>query len=417
MNLSSSISPPSLAVSERKTPLICFSHLRWDFVLQRPQHLMSRFARERAVFFFEEFIPTDHHLAYLEIHPFEGTTVKSVRPRIPHWWSEADREKALANLLDDLLAMYGAARPILWFYTPTMYSFARHIDASAIIYDCMDELANFKFAPHHMKDMEAALMAEADVVFTGGYSLYEAKRHQHDNIHPFPSGVDVAHFHSARRDRTEPADQLSIPGQKVGYYGVIDERLDLELIEALAKARPQLSFVFIGPVVKIAPEDLPRADNIHYLGQKNYHDLPTYVSGWSAALMPFALNSSTQFISPTKTPEYLAAGRPVVSTAITDVVRHYGDINGVFVAADAPAFAKACDEAIALKVGGKDWLAAIDVMLEGSSWDKTYLSMKGLMDEAVLRNAYPTIPAKKVLPRKAGLTPAALGDALAVPSL
>lgn len=416
MNLSSSIPQRSQALSERQTPLICFSHLRWDFVLQRPQHLMSRFSKERTVLFFEEFIPTDHHLAYLEIHPFEGTKVKSVRPRIPHWWNEADREKALASLLDDLLAMYGATRPIMWFYTPTMYGFARHVDASAIIYDCMDELANFKFAPSGMKEMEAALIAEADVVFTGGYSLYEAKRHQHDNIHPFPSGVDVDHFHTARKGRAEPADQLSITGPKLGYYGVIDERLDLDLIADLARARPQMSFIFIGPVVKIAHEDLPRAQNIHYLGQKDYHDLPNYISAWQAALMPFALNSSTRFISPTKTPEYLAAGRPVVSTGIADVVRHYGNLNGVFVASDAAQFAEACDRALSLKKGDDAWLGAVDTALEGSSWDRTFTSMKGMIDEVMLRRLYPG-SALKGRTRPSNVSRLARGEAVAATDL
>ena len=416
MNLSSSIPSPSHATPERKTPLICFSHLRWDFVLQRPQHLMSRFAKERAVFFFEEFIPTDHHLAYLEIHPFEGTTVKSVRPRIPHWWNEADRELALGRLLDDLLAMYGAKRPLLWFYTPTMYGFARHIDASAIVYDCMDEFANFKFAPHRMKEMEAALMARADVVFTGGYSLYEAKCQQHDNIHPFPSGVDVDHFHTARKFGSEPDDQRSIPGPKLGYYGVIDERLDLDLIASVAKQRPDMSFVFIGPIAKIAPEDLPQAKNIYYLGQKQYGELPSYVSGWDVALMPFALNGSTQFISPTKTPEYLAAGRPVVSTPIKDVIRHYGDVKGVFVAPDAAHFASACDAALALAKASRVWWRPVDDMLEGSSWDKTFAAMKGLVDGAVSRNSYPQMPATLSKKPGSGL-PVILGEAVAVPGL
>lgn len=416
MNLSSSIPSPSHATPERKTPLICFSHLRWDFVLQRPQHLMSRFAKERAVFFFEEFIPTDHHLAYLEIHPFEGTIVKSVRPRIPHWWNEADRELALGRLLDDLLAMYGAKRPLLWFYTPTMYGFARHIDASAIVYDCMDELANFKFAPHRMKEMEAALMARADVVFTGGYSLYEAKCQQHDNIHPFPSGVDVNHFHTARKIGSEPDDQRSIPGPKLGYYGVIDERLDLDLIASVAKQRPDMSFVFIGPIAKIAPEDLPQAKNIYYLGQKQYGELPSYVSGWDVALMPFALNGSTQFISPTKTPEYLAAGRPVVSTPIKDVIRHYGNVKGVFVAPDAAHFASACDAALALAKASRVWWRPVDDMLEGSSWDKTFTAMKGLVDDAVSRNSYPQMPA--TLSKKSGSgQPVILGEVVAVPGL
>ncbi len=389
MNLSSSFFQTSPAVPARNAPLICFSHLRWDFVLQRPQHLMGRFAQDRQVFFFEESIPTDHHLAYLEIHPFEGTTVKSVRPRIPHWWSEAERETALGKLLDELLALNDAVRPILWFYTPVMYSFARHVDASAIVYDCMDELANFKFAPPRLKETEAALIARADVVFTGGHSLYEAKAHLHDNIHPFPSSVDVSHFRTARDEAVEPSDQKAIPGLKLGYYGVIDERLDLVLLAGVAKARPSVSFIFIGPVVKIAPEDLPKAANIHYLGQKHYSELPTYLSGWDAALMPFALNEATKFISPTKTPEYLAAGRPVVSTRVTDVVRHYGDLEGVFLADEPESFAAACDEALALKKAGDAWLKPVDEMLAGSSWDQTFSAMSVLVEEAVTRKLSP----------------------------
>lgn len=395
MNLSSSFIQAPQAVPARNAPLICFSHLRWDFVLQRPQHLMQRFASDRQVFFFEEYIPTDHHLAYLEIHAFEGTTVKAVRPRVPHGWSEGDREEALRKLLDELLELNNAARPILWFYTPVMYGFASHIDAGAVVYDCMDELANFKFAPPGLKEMETALIARADVMFTGGHSLYEAKRHQHGNIHLFPSSVDAAHFQGARDDSEQPFDQKVIIGPKVGYYGVIDERLDLALIGAVAKARPGLSFIFIGPVTKIAPEDLPKASNIHYLGQKSYKDLPAYLSGWEAALMPFALNEATKFISPTKTPEYLAAGRPVVSTPVTDIIRHYGRTDGVFIARDANSFASACDDAIALKKKlDTGWLAAVDTMLRGSSWDATYVAMSALVEEAVTRRLLPERNAK-----------------------
>lgn len=402
MNLSSSFSQAANSVSARNTPLICFSHLRWDFVLQRPQHLMDRFAKDRQVFFFEEFIPTDHHLAYLEIHSFDGTAVKAVRPRVPHGWSEGDREQALRRLLDDLLGLCGAKRPILWFYTPMMYNFASHVDASAVIYDCMDELANFKFAPPRLKETEAALIVRADAVFTGGHSLYEAKRHLHTNIHPFPSSVDASHFQTARLNCEEPSDQRTISGSKLGYYGVIDERLDLALIGAVAKARPNLSFIFIGPISKISPDDLPKAPNIHYLGQKSYTELPAYLSGWDVALMPFAINEATKFISPTKTPEYLAAGRPVVSTAITDVVRHYGDVGGVFLAGDANDFATACESALTLKRSGTDWLASVDTMLAGSSWDETFLAMNALMDEAVTRRIVAELPPKRSHPQRSG---------------
>ena len=376
-------------------PLICFSHLRWDFVLQRPQHLMDRFSRERSVFYFEEFIPTDHHLAYLEIHPFDGTNVKSVRPRIPHWWAEAEREMALRRLLDELILLQGGKRPILWFYTPLMFGFARHVDAVAIVYDCMDELANFKFAPANLKASEQSLMACADVVFTGGQSLYEAKRGHHDNIHPFPSSVDAQHFQSARTVLPEPADQMCISEPRLGYYGVIDERLDLGLIGRVAAARPDLSFVFLGPIAKISPEDLPQAANIHYLGKKPYADLPAYLSGWQAALMPFALNEATRFISPTKTPEYLAGGRPVVATPVADVVRGYGAVPGVFLANGSEAFAEACDAALLMSRRDTSWLKEADAVLMQSSWDITFRKMSLLVEQAAAQKIVSAVVPKR----------------------
>jgi UDP-galactopyranose mutase len=360
---------------------------------------MQRFSQQRRVFFFEEFIPTDHHLAYLEIHTFEGTSVKAIRPRVPHWWSFAEREVALARLLDDLLDLHGSKRPILWFYTPLMFSFAKHVDASAIIYDCMDELANFKLAPPHLKAAEQALIARADVVFTGGISLYEAKKDQHDNIHAFPSSVDTHHFRAARGRLSEPSDQKAIPHPRLGYYGVIDERLDLGLVRSVAAARPDLSFVLVGPVLKISPDDLPRAPNIHYLGQKAYGDLPAYICGWDVALMPFALNDATRFISPTKTPEYLASGRPVVGTRIKDVVRGYGDVPGVFLANGAKEFLEACDAALAVSRSGDSWLRAVDEVLGRSSWDATFSAMSLLVDRAVVRESAPLAAPDKFGPR------------------
>ncbi|WP_313138284.1 hypothetical protein, partial [Paracoccus jeotgali] len=294
-----------------ESAVICFSHLRWDFVLQRPQHLMGRFATDRRLFFWEEMIPTNHHLPYLEFHAFEGTTVQAIRPRVPGNFDKAATEQALSALLDQLIWLTRCHRPALWFYTPQMWPIARHVEASVIVYDCMDELSGFRFAPPELRENEAALMQAADVVFTGGYSLYEAKRHQHDNIHPFPSSVDAAHFAQARRPQPEPSDQSSLPHPRLGYYGVIDERLDLTLIRDVAAARPDWQIVMLGPIAKIAPEDLPRAQNIHWLGQKSYGDLPAYLSGWDVALMPFAINEATRFISPTKTPEYLAGGGSV----------------------------------------------------------------------------------------------------------
>ena len=359
-------------------PLICFSHLRWDFVTQRPQHLMKRFAAERRVFFWEEPIGCDHPRPYLEHHHFAEDGVTALRPRVPHWWDRPTTEAALRDLLDTFVATAIPVSPVLWFYTPMMLGFADHLLAETIVYDCMDELAAFAFADPLLVEREAELIARADVMFTGGYSLYEAKRDRHDAIHPFPSAVDVDHFAAARGPLAEPADQVRIAGPKLGFYGVIDERIDLALIDAVAAARTDWQIVMIGPVVKIDPAALPRRANIHWLGARRYDELPAYLSGWSVALMPFAINEATRFISPTKTPEYLAAGRPVVSTPIVDVVRHYGDVEGVMIAADASGFVSACTAALALAPTGA-WRDEADRLLAATSWDRTFAGMKRAM--------------------------------------
>ena len=361
--------------------LICLSHLRWDFVTQRPQHLMERFARHRRVLFWEEAIPTSHHLPYLEFHAFEGTTVQAVRPRIPDRWSPEQQAKALARLFDQMLSLNGIVRPVLWLYTPMMWPIVRHVDAAAVVYDCMDELASFRFAPPALAGLEAALMAEADLVTTGGWSLWEARRDDHRNIHAFPSSVETAHFATARTALAAPADQACLPGPRLGWYGVIDERVDTNLIAALAAARPDWSVVMIGPVVKIDPASLPQAPNLHWLGQKSYDQLPAYLAGWDVALMPFALNEATRFISPTKTPEYLAAGCPVVSTPVCDVVRQYGHLQAVSIADGAPAFVAACAQALAGDRGDRQ--AEADAALATQSWDLTYGRMAALLDQAV----------------------------------
>lgn len=359
--------------------LICFSHLRWDFVLQRPQHLMRRFAKTHRVFFWEEAIPTPHHLPYLEFHAFDADRVQAIRPRLPEHWSGAKREKGLSELLDQFLEVTGVSDPLLWFYSPMFWPVARHLSASAIVYDCMDELSAFRFAPGELTSREVDLIAAADVVFTGGWSIWEAKRGQHDNIHAFPSSVDTAHFAAARGPLADPADQAALPRPRLGYYGVIDERLDLGLIASIAQAHPDWSIVMLGPLAKLSPEDLPRAPNIHWLGQKSYAELPAYLAGWDVALMPFALNEATRFISPTKTPEYLAGGRPVVSTPIRDVLRHYGGVTAVHIGEGEAGFLRACETALRQAVeSAAPWRQSADLALAGMSWDATHHSMAAL---------------------------------------
>ncbi len=345
---------------------------------------MRRFARDRPVFVWEDHIPCDHPTAYLEYHPFPADGVIALRPRLPHWWNRAQIEAGLAGLLDVLAKTSIPTAPLLWFYTPMMFAFAEHLAAQAVVYDCMDELSAFRFADPSLLEREGRLLARADLVFTGGYSLYETKRERHHDVHPFPSAVEVEHFVQARGAIAAPEDQRAIPGPRLGFYGVIDERIDLALIDAVAAARPDWSLVMIGPVAKIDTADLPRRANIHWLGTRDYADLPAYLSGWDVALMPFAINAATRFISPTKTPEYLAGGLPVVSTPVTDVIRHYGDVAAVAIAGEADGFIAACEAALALPRAGA-WRDEADALLASQSWDRTQAAMAAQIDRVVAR--------------------------------
>jgi UDP-galactopyranose mutase len=358
--------------------LICFSHLRWDFVYQRPQQLMARFAADFDVLFWEEPTFSADGKAGLEERTTREPGVVVLTPKLPRNLNEEEQEVALRRLLK-AYARTRTAGLIKWYYTPMMLPFSREIEAECTVYDCMDELSNFLFAPRKMRMLEAELLSMADVVFTGGHGLYEAKQGAHENIHPFPSSVDQHHFSTARGRLQDPADQRSLPHPRLGYYGVVDERVDLILIAAIADARPDWTVVIVGPVVKIDEALLPRRRNIAYLGVKAYGELPGYLSGWDVAIMPFAINDATRYISPTKTPEYLAGGRPVVSTAITDVKRQYGHLDGVMIADDRTAFIEACDRALALP---PCWVDQADEALAGLSWDRTVAEMGQLITAA-----------------------------------
>jgi len=362
--------------------LICFSHLRWNFVFQRPQHLMTRCARERRVFYVEE--PIFHSGIAPRLHIEHSGAVNVIVPHLPEGMSAADASDAQRALLEQWIEAEHISEYVLWYYTPMALSFTDRLSPVAVVYDCMDELSAFKGAPPIIKAREAELMRRATLVLTGGQSLFEAKRHQHANIHPFPSSVDVAHFAQARRITTEPQDQRSIPHPRLGFFGVIDERMDIALLDGVAAARPDWHLIMLGPVVKIDATSLPQRSNIHYLGSKRYEDLPQYVAGWDVALLPFARNEATRFISPTKTPEYLAAGKPVVSTTIRDVVRPYGKQGLARIADDVPAFVQAC--AAAMAEDAVERITQGDAFLRQTSWDGTWTRIRSLLDEVLHRN-------------------------------
>jgi UDP-galactopyranose mutase len=346
---------------------------------------MSRFAKQSPVLFWEEpcyFAELD--APDLQVEHCSQTGVTVITPQLP---AELPRERE-SEVLKQLLDLYLAGEPgpfIRWYYTPMMLPFSEHVLADCIIYDCMDELANFKGAPPELLPLEQRLLSQSDLVFTGGYSLYEAKRDKHPAVFPFPSSVDAGHFAQARFGAAASEGDRR---PRLGFYGVVDERMDVDLLAALADARPNWVVEIIGPVVKISEDDLPRRGNLHFLGGRAYEDLPACIAGWDVALMPFAINDATRFISPTKTPEYLAAGKPVVSTPIVDVVRHYGEIEAVKIAPAGDAFIAACDEALALAQGGGQWLKEADQLLAGMSWDKSFHQMDRLITDALSRSVH-----------------------------
>ena len=367
--------------------VLCFSHLRWDFVTQRPQHLLNEASRTRRVFYWEEPIwqesdetaSRDTVESYLEAtHQPSGVVV--LRPVLRPGSDWADEQQLLLSAFVEKEAIRNF---VSWYYTPMAYAFTSQLSPKVVVYDCMDQLSNFKDAPKELVQREGDLLRRADVVFTGGLSLYEEKRGQHGNVHLFPSSVDVAHFEAAKRiDGKEAVDQAQIPEPRAGFYGVIDERFDLKLLAEVAALRPGFNFVVLGPTAKIDAESLPIADNIHYLGSKRYAELPTYLAGWQVAILPFAMNDSTRFISPTKTPEYLAAGRPVISTPIFDVVREYGSKGLVQIADTAEAFGAALDEA--LRSPTEEWTSAVAEKLAKTSWKSTWAAMHSLVEKALL---------------------------------
>ncbi|WP_426061342.1 glycosyltransferase family 1 protein [Hymenobacter sp. B1770] len=388
LRASSTAARPSASAAENSTAytlpdLVCFAHLHWDFVWQRPQHLFSRFAEHGRVFYVEDaFYHNDNLIEpHVEIKDRDNG-VKVVVVHLPQRLrdDETASEQVQSEVLSEYFTEQHITKYVSWYYTPMAIGKSRHFTPVLTVYDCMDELANFKFAHPELKKREQELFQKADLVFTGGQTLYEAKREQHSDAHAFPSSIDKAHFGQARGPLAEPADQAAIAHPRVGFFGVVDERLDIELLRELSQNHPEWQFVIIGPVVKIDPAILPRTANVHYLGGKDYKELPAYLKGWEVATLLFADNESTKFISPTKTPEYLAAGNPVVSTPIRDVVRPYGDLNLVQIADNATDFGVAIEKALTQR-DDADWRRRTDDYLATISWDQTWQGMVDLMQQ------------------------------------
>ncbi|MEJ7646412.1 MAG: glycosyltransferase [Chryseolinea sp.] len=342
---------------------------------------MSRFALKSKVFFIEEYV-IDATWSGFEVQRPSGTTVTVLVPHIMADLPHCEINDQLRSMLTTFLATNEIHHYVSWYYSPMALAFTDTLSPGVVVYDCMDELSGFKFAPPELREREARLFEMADIVFTGGHTLFQAKKHQHQNIFPFPSSIDKNHFLAARNQDSDPADQRNIPSPRLGFYGVLDERLNIDLLGQISALRPDWHLVLIGPVVKIDHDSLPKNPNIHYLGGKDYKELPSYLSGWDIAIMPFAMNESTTFISPTKTPEYLAGGKQVISTPILDVVNDYGIEGLVSIAETAEQFVQH-GERILNNSDYEEWITRVDEKLSDMSWDNTWEEMKHLIEETM----------------------------------
>ncbi|MFZ6010944.1 MAG: glycosyltransferase [Bacteroidota bacterium] len=360
--------------------LVCFSHHRWGFVCLRPQHLLSRFARQFRVFYIEEPV----------FDAMRSTSALEVVSPVPNLWvvtphlQEDLYEDELIAIQKEQLSKFFIDREInhylFWYYTPAAVAISDQFNPSLIVYDCMHEFAASNFALPDIKERELELFSKADIVFTSGHSLYEAKRHKHSDVHAFPNSIDNDHFYKARLYTKDLKDQVSIPHPRLGYCGVIDERTDLKLIEGIARRKPDWHIIMLGPIVRIEEKELPVMPNIHYLGLKPYHQLPDYLSGWDIAMLPFVHNETTRFINPTKTSEYLAAGKPVISTPINDVIRRYGNKGLVNIAGTPDEFVKVAEQELFIS-DRDDWLQKVNEFLSQNSWSKTWQSMLTLVEK------------------------------------
>lgn len=372
--------PRRLPSGATEPAIVCFSHLRWDFVYHRPHHLLSRFARERHVLFIEPPTTGLMRAPFIETRS-GGHNIEVAVPHLPEGLSSTEKSTILQSMVDDVLSESRLDRFIAWYDTPAPLVYTRHLAPEVVVYDCMTSSPVAYNDNSELPLLDQALLKRADLVFTGGQTLYELLSGLHEEVHLFPGSVDRAHFSRAKQSLRPPVDQNAIPHPRIGYFGVIDERIDTQLLAKVAEMRPDWQFVLVGPATPEVAQRLPQASNLHYLGRRAYEELPNYVAGWDVAILPFAVNEVTRYCNPTKILGYLAGGRPVVSSAIPDVVAHYSSEGLVHIAADAEGFVRAVEEASAQK-HDNTWLNKVERYLARTSWERTHARIAALIERA-----------------------------------
>jgi glycosyltransferase involved in cell wall biosynthesis len=376
------------SAGEECYPILVHSHLRWDWVWQRPQQFLSRLSQRHPVLFVEEPLATPGlKSATAELRDVPGlpnlTVLRTEFPPellLDREAVDAEQHRLVTSKLAGPLGRT-FRRPVQWFYDPmAVVPFAGQMNERAVVYDCMDQLSQFRGAPAELIKRERALLAVADVVFAGGPKIHGAKRLLNKNCHSYGCGVDVQNFGKARLPETAILPELEkLPRPTLGYFGVVDERMDYELLGMMADAHPEWSIAIVGPWTKVDPAAFPQRSNLHWLGGRDYEQLPGFVKGLDVCLMPFARNEATEFINPTKALEYMATGRPIVSTAIEDVILQFSEV--VDVAHSRAEFISACERALA-----KPNVGAIERGLElagRNSWEAIVERLKGHIEDVL----------------------------------
>ena len=382
------------SVSNSAFPIMVHCHLRWDGVWQRPQQFLSRLAKKHRVLFVEGPIVHEELDGQTLFTPFFTVREAAETPNVwilnTHFpvarfddgaFVDAERTRLLDEALRTTLKGK-FNRPVQWIYDPmAVDSHAGKHGEIACVYDCMDELSQFKFAPPELVARERRLLNKADVVFAGGRKMWESKSRFNSNCHFYGCGVDVKHFGQARLETCEVPEDIrafAASGPVLGYFGVVDERLDYELIEKLADANPDWNIVMVGPVCKVDPAEFPQRPNLHWLGGRPYAQLPAYTKAFDVCLMPFALNEATEFINPTKALEYMATATPIVSTAVPDVVSNFHRVVKI---GTPEQFLKLCHEQayqpdqLAVERGVK--------MANENTWDAIVAKLEGHIEDVL----------------------------------
>ena len=352
--------------------LLVFSHLRWDYIFQRQLQVLSRYAKHRRVYFIEEAIlgVTNEPRLYIKT---ADAKLNIIVPYLPNGLSDSEVNTSMRLMLDELLLDEDIENFTTFYYSPKPLIYSSHLKPSLIFFDCMDDerlLSNNE------------LINKSNYIFTSSQSLHEDNSSHQYNLHLLPDSFEFAHFEKSRVLLNEPHDQINIPHPRIGYYGVVDEKFNLKLLDKMSDLRPEFQFIIMGPVVGIDSSTLPKKPNIHYLGKKDFQSLPFYLSSWDCAFMPYAHNDATRFTSPTKTAELLASGTPVVSTSIFNVVHPYADAKLIHIADHPEHFVECIEKAINESNYDPEWLERVDQFLEGKSWDSTFKQIADLEMDA-----------------------------------